>query len=427
MKILKNKLFLLSIFVIIWILVFQIYASYSQNTRDTQSYVQVLSSEVLLNNEVISETERYILHPWDSIVTTHSWRALIEWGDGSLTRLGENTEIYIDAASVNSSRTSIEISFELLSGRTWSNVISFLWNDSSFTQKIEWLDAWVRGTVFDVDIDTWFIHVSEHIVELTDQLGQSILVSPERPFDISRWAFIELEEFIRSFQDRAWTEFNKVSDSQYRQKLLTELESSIDQNNPFLKIMEWFFPHYRILYELDTSEDFTRTEVLISKLSERARVRTLELVESRYQDFNFLHPSDDVLYARKIRYQEALLLLSDNAAFQQTLLERTLLDLQSSVNFWNTKEVEVITALLESYSNILPGIESSFVEQALGWIWEELWNEFQRTKNTLEEIFQIDFSEFSLESPSNILDTTSDTIQNFLEDNFWDTLRNFLR
>jgi len=36
--------------------------------------------------------------------------------------------------------------------------------------------------------------------------------------------------------------------------MLHDLQESIDRNNPFLKMMEWFLPHYRILYELDTAE-----------------------------------------------------------------------------------------------------------------------------------------------------------------------------
>lgn len=417
----------MSIFVIFVILTFQIYSVYSQNTRDTQTYLQLLSSEVFLNSNPVSKDERYIISEGDIIRTWDSWRALIEWGDGSLTRIGENSQLRIDSADVNVERTFINIRFELLSWRTWSNVVSFLGSDSSFTQKIEWLDAGVRGTIFEVDMESWFIHVSEHVLELTNPQGDILILSNQTPFDIISWVFIDFDEFVTSFQDIAWAEFNKVSDIQYRQELLTNLQSSIERNNPFLKIMEWIFPHYRILYELDTSEEFTRTEELIENLSERWIQRTKSLIESRYQDFNFLTPDQENLYARKIRYQKALLILSDDRLFQQDILERSMLDLQSSINFWNTREVEILTSLLESYDDVIPHIDSHFVDTVFGWLWEEFWNEFQRTKDIIEDIFQIDISQISIESPADILDSASGTIENFLEDNFWDTIRNLLR
>jgi len=69
----------------------------------------------------------------------------------------------------------------------------------------------------------------------------------------------------------------------------------------------------------------------IAKLSESARQKTRDLVEARYQDFNFVHPNEEALYARKIRYQQALLLLSDDTQFQRSILERSILELKTSV------------------------------------------------------------------------------------------------
>ena len=409
------------------ILSFQIYSAYSQTLFDTESYLNVIQQEVFLNDKLIDIDERILLTSGDTVRTSSVWRAIIEWGDGSITRVWEWSELYIEQAKVNSNRTQINISFELLSWRTWSNVISFLWSDSSFTQKIEWLDAGVRWTVFDVDLEAGFIRVSEHVVELRNNHGESIILTPETPFDIVRGAFIDFDVFLRSFQDIAWTEFNKVSDNEFRNKLLEDLHIRLDRFNPFLKFMEWFFPHYRIAYELDNSENFESSKELISRLSQSGREKTKILVQSRYQDFNFISPSEELLYGRKIRYQEALLLLSDDTHFQQSILERTMFDLQASAKSWNIQDVEALTSILISYSEIIPNIESSLVDAVIWWIWTELWNELDKTRGALETLFQIDFWDISFTSPDTILDGASRTIENFLEDNFWDTIRNFLR
>ncbi len=427
MKILKNKLFVWSIWVITALLIFQVYTAYSQGFIDTHSYLRVIEQEVYINNELVPSNSRVMISSGDTIRTSSLWRAVIEWWDGSITRVWEKSEIYIEAAQVNSTKTRINIRFELFSWRTWSNVVSFLWNDSSFTQKIEWFEAGVRGTIFDVDLEAWFIHVSQHFVELTHAEWESILLTPETPFDIIRWHLIDLDVFLRSFQDAAWAEFNRVSDSELRSKMLHDLQESIDRNNPFLKMMEWFLPHYRILYELDTAEWFEGVEMRIAKLSESARQKTRDLVEARYQDFNFVHPNEEALYARKIRYQQALLLLSDDTQFQRSILERSILELKTSVESWNTQEVELLTTLIASYSDATVLIDTQIIDTLLWWLEAELWNELQKTRDILEDIFQIDFSEFSIGRPEDILESTSSTIENFLEDTFGDKLRNLLQ
>lgn len=416
-----------STMLILFIIVFQIFSVYSKTFTDTQSYLNAIESEVYLNNTLVSTSARVLLDAGDMVKTSSTWRAIIEWWDGSVTRIWESSELLIEQVDVNSNRTQINIRFELFSWKTWSNVISFLWNDSSFTQKIEWIDAGVRWTIFDVDLDAWYIRVSEHLVELRNEDWKVLMLTPEAPFDIFRGSFIDIDVFLRTFQDLAWTEYNKIADNEFREYLLVNIQNHITRFNPFLKLIEWFFPHYRIVYELDNSEDFATTEELILKLNQKSREKSLELVQTRYQDLNFVLPSDELLYARKLRYQQALLMLNDDIEFQQSLLERTLYDLQSAVRIWDTKNIENVSHLLESYSDTVSHIEEAFISTVLWGIWNELSHEFSKTRTSLENIFQIDFSDISLSSPNNILDNTSQSIENFLEDTFWDTIRNFLR
>ena len=52
--------------------------------------------------------------------------------------------------------------------------MSFLTSDSSFSQSFEGIEAGVRGTIFDVDLENRFIRVTDHQVELKDRFGNIV-------------------------------------------------------------------------------------------------------------------------------------------------------------------------------------------------------------------------------------------------------------
>lgn len=91
------------------------------------------------------------------------------------------------------------------------------------------------------------------------------------------------------------------------------------------------------------------------------------------------------------------------------------------------RQLESILDFIEWYPWLVSGIDTTILERGLQGIPPELRQEFQRSINTIEEIFQIDISNVSQIRPQDILDGTSEAIDNFLEDTFWDTIRNLLR
>lgn len=353
--------------------------------------------------------------------------AVIEWWDGSITRLWWLSEIQVDQANVAKDRSYIHISFELFSGKSWSQVVSFLGNDSSFTQKFEGLEAGVRGTVFDVDLESWFIRASEHAVALLDSQNDPILVSPESPFDIVWMKFIDMDVFLRTFIDSSWTDFNILSDSRYRQELIAELEKNSRTFNPFLKIMEWFFPKYRILYELDTTSDFASVEAQIQKISAWQRQSVLESVTERYQDYNIIWGSEQELFERKLMYQQAMVLLSDNREFQASVIQRSILDIDSLIQSWNGEQLPQVLEFVSRYSDLIPEIDTTLLERWLNLVPEELRLEFEKSFEIIEDIFWIRIESIKTLSPQNMLDNTSGAIENFLDETFGDRVRNWLQ
>ena len=123
------------------IVLFQVYVAFSQNANDTNSYLTLIKGKAILNNEPISLEQDIILHSGDSILTLDDSLAVIKWGDGSMTRLASNTKIQIHQSDISPDFSEIQIHFELLSGKTWSQVVSFLGEESSFTQSFQGVEA----------------------------------------------------------------------------------------------------------------------------------------------------------------------------------------------------------------------------------------------------------------------------------------------
>jgi len=145
----------------------------------------------------------------------------------------------------------------------------------------------VRGTVFDVDLTNDFIHVSDHQVTLTTPDGE-IVITEGNVLELSDFSFVDITNFITSMEDATWKKLNEEFDQQYFTELKKELSLSLESKNPFLFILEWVSPKYRILYALDTSEKYEDVEKLITKLSESKKQKVYDAVLSKYQKMNFV-------------------------------------------------------------------------------------------------------------------------------------------
>ena len=121
----KNKFIIFIILIIIWIIWFWIFSSFYNKNVDRDSYVILLNWKAVLNNNILSLDEKEKLSIWDTIRTI--WEdalAILEWWDWSVTRLWWDTSIEINELFVSNDLWKLNISFELINWKTWSNVIS---------------------------------------------------------------------------------------------------------------------------------------------------------------------------------------------------------------------------------------------------------------------------------------------------------------
>lgn len=422
MKKLGNKFILIVILIIALIVSFQVYIAYSNSSADTNSYLTLVKGNGTLNELRLITQEEYIILPWDKIrVIWGSSLAVIKWWDGSLTRLWGNTKILIEQNEISRDYTNINISFDLIAWKTWSNVISFIGSDSSFTQTFDGVEAWVRGTVFDVDLDKGFLHVTDHLVELTDIAGNTFTVFEWKSLSLQDFSYIDVSEFIANLEDAAWAELNEQFDTDYIWELKEELATAMAWNNPFLFILEGISPEYKILKELNTTDNFETVENKIDTLKIKNKKKVYNAVLSKYQSMNFVEASGNYEnYKRKIFYKKALILLSSSETDTQRLIQSSAYDLQDIIESQSTNGINETLEILSANKEILWDFDMSFLSGGLEYLPEGLLQEFKTSFWDISDIFNIDTSsikDINTDSVSDLLNEADGVVQGFLDKN----------
>lgn len=417
MKKLKNKFILGVIFIIAFIICFQVFVAYSNDKNDTNSYLILIKWNATLNEIRLLADTKSVLNSWDKVrVIWESSLAVIEWWDGSLTRLWWNTKISIQQNQISRDYTNINISFELIAGKTWSNVVSFIGKDSSFTQTFDGIEAWVRGTIFDVDLEKDFIHVSDHAVDLKDNAWNTVRLNEWEILSLDKFSLIEVSEFINSLQDEAWKSLNQQFDREYLDSLNKKVQTSLQENNPFVFILSWVSPKYGLLYTLDTATSYESVEKYINKLSDKSKSDIYTYILSKYQWLNSISPENQEMYMRKLFYKKALVSLTSQNDEAQRLLESSAYDAQDILESGSTQWLRETLGFLNENTRKLSGVDISFLKGWFEYIPEDLRDEFWKSFQNIEKILDIDFNSIDKNSLWEVLDGADNAIQNFLEE-----------
>ena len=372
----KNKFILIVIWIIVCIIFFQVFIAFSHRNVDTNSYFTLIEWRATLNDNFIEIQQRSLLQSGDTVrVIWDLGLAIIEWWDGSLTRLGWNTKIIIEQNQISRDYSTINISFQLIAGKTWSNIVSFIWRDSSFTQTFDGVEAWVRGTVFDVDLDNGFVHVSDHQVELSLEDWNSITLWEWDALDLSSFSLIDLENFINNIQDTAWAELNKQFDNEYFDILKKSLQDSLEDANPLAFISPFTSKKFQLTQALAKSSNYTEIQEILDTVSSSEKDELYAAVLSKYQNINFIKARDYEFYKRKVFYQKTLAFLwSDEDT--QVLVRSSVYDLQDMLEIGDVSAMSDTLWFLSEHKDVLPEIDSSFLTESLSWIPKGLQGEF---------------------------------------------------
>lgn len=353
----KNKFIYFVIFLIVLIISVAIYIAVFQKWVDRNSYVELIAWTALLNDKDLEIKKREKLWKEDVITTTSKESlAVIEWWDGSVTRLWWNTSLKVSDLFVSNNKDKLNISFELLKWKTWSTVVSFITEGSYFTQSFMDVEAAVRWTTFNVDLEKNYLYVLKNQVELIKSNWEKIEIDENNPFDLKTFTFIKLEEFIKSFKDTAFENLNMELD--------TELLSFIKQ-----KAQE----------SLQSFVDFINIQT--ESLSEIKKEELYAGILSKYQELNVVNSDDWILYDIKLSLKEKLYELAPNEE-KQAWFNSLISD------FKGISWVEVEEKLTESKIKIqnLLGEYIGKIEVPEG-LKEAFKDSFNRLKNTLVNLF----------------------------------------
>lgn len=356
----KNKFIYFIIILIVIIIWIWISISLFFKSVDRNSYLELVSWEWLLNDKVLQIWKKEKLSKEDIIETkTKDSLAIIEWWDWSITRLWWYTKVKIENQFVAKNKDQVNILFRLFSGKTWSNVVTYLWEDSYFNQTYSDTEIAVRWTVYVVDADNDYLQVESHKVELTNKQFGKKEVTENKQLKLSNFEFISLDDFIKFFKDKWFFELNQKLDKEYLLKLSLEVEKKVKD----------------FVYFAGKN---------IDNLTKEQREKLYKTILSSYQDLNFVSlENSEKLFNLKIALKEKLIDLAPDKEKPSLLstFSYDLKDIFRNKNFWN---FEKITDILKENQKYLDYNNFTKMLENLG-IKFDLWDSLNKLIDTFKE------------------------------------------
>ncbi len=334
MKFFKNKIFLTILTGIFLLFSLQFYFISNSFKRDTNSYVMLVDGSATLatswEKKILQLNKKEKIIDGDVINTLSKSLAVIEWWDKSITRLWENTRVVIKENFVSEDLSKMNISFELLKWKTWSNVISIFSWDSYFKQEVKWVSAAVRGTVFEANYDNEYMLVHKHALKLTNSAWETKEIVPGQAFSLKTFSIEDIKEIL----DDTFQKINKQLDDEYMKQLRENFLISLQETNP-LNIIEKLSTEnkaLRILLDENPKQNF---DTFLWSLDDENKKKVLWYLNTLWQSVNFENGENSTLYNLKLNTRENLVENSTDEQYKETLVRYTMYDLADLLHFEN--------------------------------------------------------------------------------------------
>lgn len=334
MKFFKNKIFLTILTGIFLLFSLQFYFISNSFKRDTNSYVMLVDGSATLatswEKKILQLNKKEKIIDGDVINTLSKSLAVIEWWDKSITRLWENTRVVIKENFVSEDLSKMNISFELLKWKTWSNVISIFSWDSYFKQEVKWVSAAVRGTVFEANYDNEYMLVHKHALKLTNSDWETKEIVPGQAFSLKTFSIEDIKEIL----DDTFQKINKQLDDEYMKQLRENFLISLQETNP-LNLIERLSTEnkaLRILLDENPKQNF---DAFLGSLDDENKKKVLWYLNTLWQSVNFENGENSTLYNLKLNTRENLVENSTDEQYKETLVRYTMYDLADLLHFEN--------------------------------------------------------------------------------------------
>lgn len=380
MKLFKNKFFLLIITIIFLLFSLQFYFISNSYKRDTNSYVTLVEWDWTLTTstwkKVLEINLKEKLSNWDIINTLKNSLAIIEWWDKSITRLGWSSKVKVKENFVADDLSKINISFELLKWKTWSNVVSIMTWDSNFTQEIKWTSAAVRWTVFEANYEQNYLIVHKHEVSLTNTNWDIKKVYPWEVFSFKDFSLYKVIWKI----DETFSKLNEKLDKAYLKTLREDFIKQMNSSNPFSLIKKFYDSDYKVYDMITSNNDIKSINNYISKLPEDKKKKALNTLQTLSQSLNFENWENSFLYNLKLNARWVLLNNSTDKNYNETLVRYSVYDLSDmfSLDKFNSEITKNTLSLISENKEYL-----------------------SNNSDAIKELLNMDLSNFSPENIKN--------------------------
>ncbi len=351
MKFLKNRIFIFIVSLIFLLFSLQFYFISSSYSRDTSSYVLLLEWKWELisswDTNILEVQKKTKISSWDVVNTFWNSLAVIEWWDKSITRLWENTKVLIKENFTSDDLSKINISFELLKWKTWSNVISIFSWDSYFKQEIKWVSAAVRWTVFEASYEGDYIISHKHTVSVSNKDWKNIDVVEWKELNIKTFFLKDLLDKINS----SFQELNQKLDKEYLNQLRINFLSSLNETSP-LNLVKQFTLESKTLDILKETNPKQNFENFLNNLDQDKKQKVISFLNTLNQNINFENWENNDLYNLKLNTRENLINNTTDEEKKETLLNYLVFDLKN-LKENNSSLYEKTTSFIYEHKDLL--------------------------------------------------------------------------
>ncbi len=399
----KNIVILISL-IIIWIII--VISDFRENTSDNwiiqekyaDPYILITKWSAIIKRDKIlklKEKDKENIKIWDKIRTFEGSDATLFWQDWSITRLWEKTALTVTMIKSNNALSSTQVEINLEEWKTWSNIVKFLTNWSSFTETYEYWSyaATVRWTVFEMNLDNNYLHAVNHDVEIFDK-------NQNKQYMVPQWWALNMHNPKNRVPDEAWDEEFINSNLEYDKeffnnllkglkqdlKKLFESQSLSQKSIDTIKRTLWFKKDSIEKMISDAISDWKALSDetiswLIPKMNEKEKYKFNQNISKVYQKIHAL-PNSDSIAEYKSQLRDILLQSSDSKDTNNLLVEFTKLDLFDYMDIkknWNKKTAENLKKWIEWYiakiqdPTELQSLLESFWKDMLESIWIDFW------------------------------------------------------
>lgn len=291
----------------------------------------------------------------DRIRTLANSAATIFWADGSVTRLGEKTNVSVLELKTNPNQ-STQVDFSISEGKSWSNLARSLDPDSYFKQRFDndQKVAAVRGTIFEVNVEKGYVHTESHAVVIQDEKGGYLATVADGTSVTTEGS---IEKISESATDTKWRTLNMESDTLLTQERLREikakLQSLTDRDTLILQIQKYLRNLFGIeSLDLPITVNTTGSGISLSIDATRLKSENAQELLAVYEALSLLNTSDDTVEA-KVQLREAILQTlpeKEAQAYEEAFSRATLFDSWDAMKNNLPKSASELRGYLEKYT-----------------------------------------------------------------------------